>query len=187
MDETDRTEEHGERALLVAMPRRHLEPAKERCEAEGAAVLPAGGPGDLDVAPTGTAVLLIATDAGGAEIPAATWRGRFEGRVAYSSGDPFPTGLPETWLEEHAGSTATPASAAPPPADPTVEGSDLDDEDDDEPDDDEAVGPQSFFRVSDLAPMSRSEWIFSNELVPKQERGGRAFVPRTPRLIALPD
>jgi hypothetical protein len=184
--EEDQPKELRERALLAAMPRRHLELARARCEIDGSAVLPAGGPGDLDATPTGMSVLLIAIDADDAEIPAATWRARFEGRIAHSSGDPFPAGLPETWLEERAGSTA-----APPPGDgPPLDGRDHDQEDEeegeDDPDDD-AVGPQSFFRVSDLAPMSRSEWIFSNELVPKRERGGRTFVPRTPRLIVLPD
>ena len=28
-------------------------------------------------------------------------------------------------------------------------------------------------------------WVFANELVPKQQRGGRTFVPRTPRLITV--
>lgn len=175
-----------ERALLVAMPLRHLEPARARCEADGSAVLPAGGPGDLDAAPPGVRVLIIATDAGDSAPPAVTWRATFEGRIEHTSSDPFPPGLPETWLEEHAGSTAAPSPDDAPP----LGGTDPEDQDENEGEDDpddEVVGPQSFFRVSDLAPMSRSEWIYSNELVPKQERGGRTFVPRTPRLIVVPD
>ena len=174
--------ETNEEALLVAMPLRHLERAGARAEAEGSVVLPAGGPGDLDDTLTGTQVLLIATEAGDAEVPAATWNARFEGRVAHTTGEPLPAGLPETWLEERAGS----------PAQSTRDGLLLDDdtddgEDDGDPDDDMTIGPQSFFRVSALSPMPRADWIFSNELVPKQQRDGRTFVPRTPRLITLPD
>ena len=44
--------------------------------------------------------------------------------------------------------------------------------------DEDAVGPQSFFRVSGLSPLPRAEWVFANELVPKQQRRGRAFIPR---------
>ncbi len=47
------THEVDDRALLVAMPLRHLEPARAECEAQGTVVLPAGGPGDVGEAPAG--------------------------------------------------------------------------------------------------------------------------------------
>jgi hypothetical protein len=164
------------------MPLRHLEAGAEACESDGSVVLPAGGPGDLEATPPGSRVLVIATEAGDAEVPAATWSGRFAGRVAHEPSEPWPAGLPATWVEEHgAPEHVAPAGTDAEPAEEEEDEEDDDDEDDDRP------GPQSFFRVIDLAPMARERWIFANELVPKQERGGRTFVPRTPRLLSLID
>ena len=56
-----------------------------------------------------------------------------------------------------------------------------------EDEDEEPVGPQSFFRIAQLARSPREEWIFANELVPKQQRGGRSFLPRAPTAIRLVD
>lgn len=155
------------------MPSRHLEAARAACDEAGVVTLPAGGPGDLDDAHEGMTVLVIATDAGDAEVPAATWRAVFEGRVPHGSGDPWPPGLPDTWTEEHAWSGAV---EVPPTPDP--------DHDEEE---EGMFGPQSFFRVRALAPSPRGEWVYANELVPKQQRGGRTFVPRTPRVIRFVD
>ena len=85
-------DEHG-RALLVAMPARHLEAARASAPRRASATLPAGGPGDLDVTPTGTLVLVIETEDEEAA-PAATWRAVFEGRVPHVPGEPWPAGLP---------------------------------------------------------------------------------------------
>jgi hypothetical protein len=41
--------------------------------------------------------------------------------------------------------------------------------------------------VSGLGPLPREEWVFANELVPKQRRGGRTFEPHAPVLVARPD
>ena len=175
--------EDNDRVLVVAMPLRHLEAASAVCEQTGSATLPAGGPGDLDDARPGATVLVIATEAGDAEVPAATWRGVLEGRVPHQHGDPWPDGLPGTWLEEHARSEAGSASRE-------ERGGVLDDdeeEEDDEMDDEDVVGPQTFFRVRELAPSPRDRWVHVNELVPKQQRGGRTFFPRTPRLVTLVD
>jgi hypothetical protein len=163
-------------ALLVAMPLRHLEAAHAVCEERGTVTLPAGGSGDLDACEPGLTVLLIATDADEAQVPAATWRAAFDRRVGHEPGTPWPDGLPSTWTDEHAPT----ARAEPPP--PVGE-----DDPDDEDDDDERVGPQSFFRVRDLVPSVRSEWVHANELVPKQHRRGRSFVPRTPRIVRFVD
>jgi hypothetical protein len=172
--------EGNDRALLVAMPARHLEAARLVCDEAGVVTLPAGGPGDLDDAADGLTVLVIVTEAGEAEVPAATWRAVFEARVPHRPGDPWPQGLPATWIEEHGEGEAPPMEPVPPP----------DDDDDDDDDDDEGedlVGPQSFFRVRALVPSPKNEWVHANELVPKQQRGGRTFVPRTPRLIRFVD
>jgi len=163
------------------MPLRHLEAASAVCEQTGSATLPAGGPGDLDDARTGATVLVIATEAGDAEVPAATWRGVLEGRVPHQPGDPLPGGLPDTWVEEHARSVAGSPSQDERSSVPD------DEEEEDDDDDDDVVGPQTFFRVRALAPSPRKEWVHANELVPKQQRGGRTFLPRTPRLITLVD
>ena len=163
------------------MPLRHLEAARVVSEQTGAATLPAGGPGDLDDAPPGATVLVIATEAGDAEVPAATWRAVFEGRVPHQPGDPLPGGLPGTWVGEHA------RFEADPPSEGDRGGVPDEDEDEDEDEEDDVVGPQTFFLVRDLAPSPRDTWVHANELVPKQQRGGRTFTPRTPRLVMLVD
>jgi hypothetical protein len=164
-----------DRALVTAMPLRHLEAARGVCEERGLVTLPAGGPGDLGATPEGTTVLLIATEAGDLEVPAATWRAVFGARVAYATGDPWPDGLPATWTAEH-----------PTPGGASGQHASTDHEDDDENDERE-IGPQSFFEVRQLGPSPRDSWVYANELVPKQLRGGRTFVPRTPRLIHFVD
>jgi len=162
-----------DQALLVAMPLRHLESAADRCRRDGSVVLPAGGPGELDDVPPSVLVLVIPTDTDGKEASAATWAATFEARVSHRDGEPWPAGLPPTWVDEHP--EAQPREAPPTDAD-----------DDDDGPDPERVGPQSFFRVRDLERLPRSEWVFSNEVVPKQQRGGRTFVPRVPTLVRLP-
>ena len=61
------------------------------------------------------------------------------------------------------------------------------DEDDEWDWDDGGTGPQSFLEVTDLELLPREDWVFTNELVPKQARRGRAFLPRVPTLVDLPD
>jgi hypothetical protein len=181
-DGTLSAREEVDRALLVAMPLRHLEAARRIAESADSAILPAGGPGALDEAAPGSQVLIIATEPDGAGVPAATWTATFGGRVDHEPGDPWPEGLPGTWLEEHGHRAAErPQGASPIPADAN------DEDDDDDDDDDERVGPQSFFRVSGLGPLPREEWVFANELVPKQRRGGRTFEPHAPVLVSRPD
>ncbi len=178
-----------DRALVLAMPLRHLETGLAVLGAEGSVVLPAGGPGDLDETPLGTRVLVIATEAGDAEVPAATWSAVFAGRVAHAPGDPWPSGLPATWIDEHPEPGPAARPPGPPPADDDDEDDDEDGEDEDEEDLDEEDlrGPQSFLRVTSLGEMPQDRWIFANELVPKQRRGGRSFVPHVPRLIRVID
>jgi hypothetical protein len=160
--------------LVVGVPLRHLESAVAL--AVDAVVLPAGGPGDLDRTPSAAPVRLIALDAGDAEVPAATWGATFVARVAHEPGDPWPERIPPTWGAEH-----------PPPPAPGSEATRVRDDEDEDLDDEDAVGPQAFFEVTELTRLPRSEWIFANELVAKQRRGGRTFVPRTPRLVVVID
>jgi hypothetical protein len=155
--------------LVVALPRRHLGPAAALCHDRGGVTIPAGGPGDLDRTDPATEVLVIVT--GEDEVPAATWHAVFERRVTPAAGT-LPDGLPPTWVEEH-GAAATTAAPA-----------DLEEEEED--DDDDRVGPQAFFEVRALEELPKRAWVFANELVPKQERAGRAFLPRAPRLIRRP-
>ena len=99
-------------------------------------------------------------------VPAATWRATLVRRIEPAD-DGFPDGLPPSWLEDRL-STGEPAIAT---------------DDDDEQDD---TGPQSYFEVERLEPLPKEGWVFANELVRKQERGGRSFFPRAPRLIRPP-
>lgn len=156
------------RALLAGLPQRHVDAAVEVCAKEGRVVIPAGSPGDLDRAAAGMDVLLMIS--GEDAVPAVTWRATFLRRVAGDQESDPPDLLPPTWLEERLAAAAT--------RDPAVD-RDEDDEDDDR-------GPQSFFEVERLEPLPKQDWIFANELVRKQERGGRAFFPRAPRLIRPP-
>jgi hypothetical protein len=162
------TETTDDRVLVAGLPSRHLEGAIEMCRVAGRVVLPAGSPGDLDLAPPGTVVLLMIS--GQDAVPAATWRATLVRRIEPAD-DIFPEGLPPSWLEDRL--------AADEPSPETDE----EDEDDDEQDD---GGPQSYFEVERLEPLPKEGWVFANELVRKQERGGRAFFPRAPRLIHPP-
>ncbi|HEY6567692.1 MAG TPA: hypothetical protein VI341_09250 [Actinomycetota bacterium] len=173
-----------ERALLVVMPLEDLRSALTRAGADSGVVLPAGGPGDLGLVPAGTPVLLMASDPSGDEVPAATWRASLIGRVPHEPGDPYPERLPSTWLERHNPSTA--ADDASPVEDDAIEETQHLDEDDDL-DDVESAGPQSFFEVTDLRELPKQEWLFVNELVGKQARGGRTFFARVPMMVRLPD
>ena len=153
------------RVLLAGIPQRHLEAALAVCARGGRVVIPAGSPGDLDGAAAGMDVLLMIS--GEDAVPAVTWRATFLRRVAPEAPD-LPELLPSTWLDERRAAAET---------DPGV---------DPEEDEDDERGPQSFFEVERLEPLPKHEWIFANELVRKQERGGRSFFPRAPRVIRAP-
>ena len=175
-----------EQALLIAIPLRHLEAALETQEER--VVLPAGGPGDLDTTAPGAPVLVMPTDEADTEISAATWRATFVRRVSYEPGSPWPEGLPASWTAEHAVPAPEPAPA-PAGADDADDRDDEDEDDDtwEDDEDDQDFGPQSFLEVVELVRLPRQEWLFANELVGKQARGGRYFRPRVPTLVDLPD
>jgi len=120
-------------------------------------------------------MLFVASEAAEQEVPAVTWRAEFAGIVPAPAGS-FPEGLPAEWIAEREADAATPHE---------VPRSAFGD-DDDEEEVLTAEDGQTFFRVRALGELPRSEWVFVNELVPKQERGGRTFFPRTPRLVDRP-
>ncbi len=68
-------EEHEARVLLAGLPQRHVEAALAVCARSGRVVIPAGSPGDLDVAAAGMDVLLMIS--GEDAVPAVTWRATF--------------------------------------------------------------------------------------------------------------
>jgi hypothetical protein len=111
------------------------------------------------------------------EVSAATWSASFVRRVPYTPGAPWPQGLPATWTAEHPEPQPLPEPAEMPRPDVDV------DVDEDWEDDEGEVGPQSFLEVADLRPLPRQEWLFANELVGKQARGGRTFRPRVPIVV----
>jgi hypothetical protein len=172
-----------EPALLIAIPSRHLQAARE--SGSETTVLPAGGPGDLDSCEHGVRVLVMpihgADDAD--EVSAATWVATFLRRVPYTPGEPWPEGLPSTWTDEHPDPDPVPEPPPAPLADEADAREDDDWEDDDWEDDEDQVGPQSFLEVAGLRPLPRHEWLFANELVGKQARGGRTFQPRVPIVV----
>ena len=162
-------------AILAAVPLRHLRSGLEVCARYGRVALPAAGRADLAAALPGDAVYLYAYQVGGRPVPAATWRGELVRVVeAEDGGHPVPDLTPPTWREERvAGDIAIGDDAA-----------------DDDADDDDLVGAgptEVFLEVVALRELDRREWMFTNELVPKQDRGARTFVPLAPVRVLLPD
>ncbi len=169
-------------AILAAVPLRHLRSGLEVCAGYGRVALPAAGRADLAAALPGDAVYLYAYQVGGRPVPAATWRGELVRVVeAEDGGHPVPDLTPPTWREERvAGDIATDAEPEPIGDDAA---------DDDSADDDlVGAGPtEVFLEVVALRELDRREWMFTNELVPKQDRGARTFVPLAPMRVLLPD
>jgi len=161
-------DDHDDIALLAGIPRRHLASAAWTCAAHGRVVLPAGRPGDLERAVAGTVVLLMIS--GEDEVPAATWRATFVERVNPEESDELRPLIPSSWVEERLAHASASEDDDPDPMD----------------DEEEAADLQSFFEVERLEELRKHEWVFANEVVRKQERGGRSFLPRGPRLIRLP-
>ena len=162
-------------AILAAVPLRHLRSGLEVCARYGRVALPAAGRADLAAALPGDAVYLYAYQVGDRPVPAATWRGELVRVVeAEDGGHPVPDLTPPTWREERvAGDIAIGDDAA-----------------DDDADDDDLVGAgptEVFLEVVALRELDRREWMFTNELVPKQDRGARTFVPLAPVRVLLPD
>lgn len=171
------------RSLLAAVPRRHLESALIVQRRRGCVALPALGVGDLGAAPPGADVYLYAYEEGGRPVPAATWRARLlrwapaerDGAYPYD-GDLVPPSLIQEMLVARELLASGPPASSP----NATTGA--------EPD--LAADPPpagAYFEVEGLEELPKEAWLFTNELVPKRDRGARYFMPRAPVLAALPD
>jgi hypothetical protein len=181
MAESHASGEQPDRALLAAVPRRHLESALIVQKRRGRVALPSLEVGDLRDAEPGTDVYLYAHGEEGRQLPAATWRARLlrwapaepDGRHP-DDGDLVPPSL----VEEIRVAREVIASA---PKDPVTTA-------DGEPGQvagGEAAG--AYFEVEGLEELPKRDWLFTNELVLKGDRGARYFMPRVPVLVRLPD
>ena len=186
--------------LLLACPKADLEGAQALCARGGFAVLPAGGAGDLRLAPIGASLFIVDVDLGvdpnadheadlGSSRPVVRWHGRLGDQLPL---DPqrFSSLLPPTWMRRHptayeqARNPGRPAEETLSDSDPWERQWELDGQP--VPDDGESPGVQVFLPVIELEPLHTKDWIFTNELVPKQARRGRRFLPRIPTLVQLP-
>jgi len=170
-------------ALFVAMPERHLRSAAA-LDRE-IVHLPLGRLGDLPAAPTGSSVYVVTLDDEGVAARAATWRAVLLGWASPEPDDAPVDGLPPSWVDERAAGDVPDATEGEPDGSDGAEEEPLDDDEDDE--DDEDLGRQVFLRVQGLTELERRDWIFANEVVPKQRRGSRTFVPMSPTLVRVPD
>ena len=144
---------------LVAMPLRHLAAARVRCASATGVVDAAGGrSGRARRRPPGVTVLVIATEAGDAEVPAATWRGDARGARATRAWRSASERTARTWVEEHARPEAGVASD-----DERGEAPDDDEDEDDGDDDDE--DPMRWVRRRSSA--SRARALTSRRWVPR--------------------
>ena len=178
------TVEPGRRVLLVACPAEDLSEGINLQAAFGCFLLPAGGVGDVHLCTPETPVYLIETgDAGPA--PAATWRAELLTSLSLVSPEPGDL-LPASWTARHPDSyTAARTSPTTEQQPAESDGDPFDDALDDESD--EPPLQQLFIPLTHLAPLPRTDWIFTNELVRKAARQGRRFAPRAPTLVILPE
>jgi len=142
---------------------------------------------DLGAALPGDAVYLYAYQVGDRPVPAATWRGQLVRVVEAEDGEhPEPDLTPPTWRDERiAGDVSAHTTPEPAEGDAAPEDVTVDDGDDD---DLAGAGPtELFLEVESLRELDRREWMFTNELVRKQDRGARTFVPLAPVRVLLPD
>jgi hypothetical protein len=176
--------------LLLACPKTDLEAAHALCLERGCAEFPAGGGGDLRIAPFGTWLFIVDVDLDDEDSPrpAARWRAQLGGKLPLDA-EQFYALLPSTWMARHpeayerarASTRRTDDDGSKP--DRWERQWELDGEPVPE---EEATDTQVFLPVSELESLSPAEWIFTNEVVPKQARRGRRFLPRTPTLVQLP-
>lgn len=174
-----------DRALLAAVPRRHLESALTVQARRGRVALPALEPGDLPAAEPGTDVYLYAHGEDGRPLPAATWHARLRRWTAAEPDGRHPHDgdlVPPSLLEEMRLAREAIASAPAPPGRMGGE-----EESEQVLTEDRAAGAGAYFEVEGLKELPKREWFFTNELVSKRERGARYFMPRVPILVRLPD
>lgn len=164
------------RALALSCPDVDLAGAQSLLATHGLALLPAGGHGDLDRAATVTTLFIIEVTEEGAR-PAVTWRAHLAMHVPLVTPSPDQL-LPPSWVSRHPDAYAQ--ARQPTVTDGASEAELWDDED-------EPAPAQVFVPIGQLVALSREQWVFTNELVPKQQRRGRRFAPRVPTLVDIPD
>ena len=164
-------------ALLLACPAEDIAAAATTNGDFGMALLPAGGVGDLEQCTLQTPLYLVEISAEGVR-PAVTWQATLLGSVPLVNPDPSRL-LPSTWSERHEHAYAQ--------ARGFLSIAVASDREDDDEDDDELELLQVFIPVTNLETLPKNQWLFTNELVPKQARGGRRFAPRVPTLVHLPE
>jgi hypothetical protein len=168
------------RALLVACPEHDIAGLVTVMAAYGVALVPTGGVGDLGRS-AGVQTLYLVEVASDGPRPAATWRASLLMSTPFAGLDPA-TLLPPTWNTRYPDAYR---NARRPAAEHV--GDEPGDKWDDEEDSDHDRKQQVFIPISSLEPLPQSEWVFTNELVPKQRREGRRFAPRAPALVHLVD
>lgn len=162
-------------AVVVSCPAEDLAGIGEVLARRQVALMPVGGVGDLGLA-AGIADLLIIEVTDDGPRPAITWR------AALGSTTPLDVDLrellPTSWLQRHPGAyerSREPTAHEPPTGDLAWEDAD-----------DDPAPVQLFVPLSALEPLPHDCWLFTNELVPKQRRGGRWFAPATPVVVPAP-
>ncbi len=163
------------RALVLACPAEDLAAARTVLAGHGIALLPAGGEGDLDQASEIEALYIVEITGDGAR-PAATFMAELAQHIPLSGPSPADL-LPASWVARHP--DAYRHARRPGPTEPS-EAELWDDEDEPRP-------TQVFVPVSSLTTLPQAEWVFTNELVRKQQRDGRTFAPRVPTVVTVPD
>ena len=163
-------------ALLFACPAEDIAAAATTNGELGMALLPAGGAGDLEQCTLQTPLYLVEIAAEGVR-PSVTWQATLLGSVSLVNPDPSRL-LPSTWTERHAHAYAQARG---------FETMSVESDGEDDEDDEGLELRQVFIPVTNIEALPQSEWLFTNELVPKQARGGRRFAPRVPTLVHLPE
>ena len=164
--------------LVLSCPSEDLASAAAVITAHGFALLPAGGEGDLGRA-AGLQLLYIVEVSDGGPRSAATWCAHLGNSVPLSSPDPADV-LPPSWVTRHPEAYSRSRTPDVGSGDGPSEAELWDDEDEPSP-------VQVFVPVTNLRTLPRDQWIFTNELVRKQQRGGRRFAPRVPTMVVVPE
>jgi hypothetical protein len=164
------------RALALSCPDVDLAGAESILATHGLALLPVGGHGDLDRAAAVTTLFIIEVTDEGAR-SAVTWRADLAMYVPLNTPSPDQL-LPPSWVSRYPDAYAQ--ARQPAVTDSASEAELWDDED-------EPGHVQVFVPIDELVALPREQWVFTNELVPKQQRRGRRFAPRVPTLVDIPD
>ena len=165
-------------ALAATCPAPDVAATASIVSRHGLALLPAGGPGDLDRALEVTTLLLVELTEEGPK-PAINWRAELAMHVPLSGPTPEEL-LPKTWLARHPQAYSRARQSSHLEQHGPTEAELWDDED-------EPAPLQVFIPIERLVALTLEEQVFTNELVPKQQRRGRRFAPSVPTLVRLPD